>query len=285
MEENVDNLSQQSSTDTKTEKNQSTNQGSDEQNLSWRESLPNELKTDKTLDRFNKGGVPELAKSWIEAQKVISKKGIVVPGEKATPEEIDAFHKSLGRPDKPEGYELSKPELPEGMVYDENQTKAFATLAHKEGLTKKQLAALHDGWNEMAKTAHEANMKAVKDFREKTTGEMKKEWGKDFKSNLAQADATIDRVFGPEFKKLLVETGLNDHPGMIKGLFNVSQTIGEHALALKGTDGKGKNEMTREKLISMKMDPRYHEPGKKDPAYIKEVEKANREYAASLGAE
>ncbi|MBE3119785.1 MAG: hypothetical protein IMZ61_15485 [Planctomycetes bacterium] len=250
------------------------------------EWLPPELKTEKTLEKFK--DVSGLAKSYIELEKDASRlrnaKGVIVPGEKATPDEIAAFHKALGRPDTPDGYGLEKPELPEGMTYDEDRTKAFAEVFHKHGANKELVKAVHGVWNDMAKADFENQTKAVKDFTEKTTAEMKKEWGKDFDTNLAAADAAIDRVFGPDFKAMLKQTGLANHPAVIKGMFKASQAIGEHALARGGEGPRGQGTYTMEKLISMKMDPRYSEPGRKDPAYIKDVEAYNQGLAAQMGA-
>ncbi|MFH1230565.1 MAG: hypothetical protein V1709_03620 [Planctomycetota bacterium] len=252
----------------------------------WRESLPPELKSEKTFEKFK--DVSGLAKSYIEAEKTVSRalnaKGIIVPGEKSTPAEWDAYYKALGRPDKPDDYKLEKPTLPEGMAYDENKAKAFAQVAHKEGLTTKQLTALHNSWNEMVKTDFEAQIKAGKDFLDQSTVTMKKEWDKDFDSNLAKADAAIERIFGDEFKKVLKDTGLANHPVVIRGMFKAAQAIGEHSLITKGSEAKTTTGYTREKLISMKLDPRYSDPGRKDPAYIKEVEEYNKRYAESLGA-
>ena len=251
----------------------------------WRESLSPELKALKTFEKFK--DVESLAKSYVEAEKTVSRtlnaKGVLVPEHNAPPEKWDAYYKALGRPDKPEDYGLAKPELPEGMTYDEAKTKKFMEVAHKEGLTKKQLNAMHDAWNAMTREEFDVQDKAAKDFLAKATATMKKEWGPDFEPNLAKADAAIDQVFGPEFKKLLKDTGLCNHPDVIKGMFKASQAIGEHALKTGKALPKQTN-ITWEKLVSMKMDPRYCDPGRKDPAYIKEVEQANKEYAESLGA-
>lgn len=253
----------------------------------WRESLPADLKAEKTFEKFK--DVSALAKSYIEAEKTVSRtlnaKGVLVPEHNAPPEKWDAYYKALGRPDKPEDYKLEKPQLPEGMIYDENKSKLFAQVAHKEGLTTKQLTALHNAWNESVKADFETQTKAANDFLNKSTVAMKKEWGPDFDSNLAKADAAIGLIFGEDFKKVLKDTGLCNHPDVIKGMYKASQAIGEHALKSGAHSGPIQTEFTREKLISMKLDKRYSgDPGQRDPAYIKEVEDYNRKYAESLGA-
>lgn len=245
--------------------------------------IPAELKAEKTLHKFKDPA--GIAKSYIELEKDASRlrnaKGIIVPGENATPEELGVYYKALGRPDTIEGYELSAPELPEGMTYDEGRTKAFAEIAHREGMTKKQISALHSAWNEMEKTSHETNQKSAKDFLDSSTVEMKKEWGKDFDANLSQADSAIDKIFGSDFNKMLKDTGLANHPAIVRGMFKASQALGEHSLARDTSQRYAGETFTREKLISMKLDKRYEN---RDPAYLKEVEAYNKAYAESLGA-
>jgi len=253
----------------------------------YRESFPPELKT--SMEKF---ATPQsLAEGYFALEKDASRlrnerdaKGIIPPGENATPEEISAFHKALGTPDTPEGYELVKPELPEGMIYDEERTAAFAALAHSKGVSKEAFQALHDAWNEYAKDEFEKQTAEAQKFLDESTATMKKEWGKDFDSNLAQADKAIDRIFGEDFNKMLKDTGLANHPDVIRGMYKASQAIGEHSFSVgKGTPSG--ETYTMEKLISMKMDPRYSDPGQRDPAFIKEVEAYNKSYAESLGAQ
>lgn len=112
----------QQSDNTSGEQNQSQNQNpsvpqeGDGNPPSWREALPADLKSEKTFEKFN--DVPSLAKSYLEAQKAISKKGVIIPSDKATPEEWNNYYRSLGRPDTPEGYTLNN----EGITVDANLT-------------------------------------------------------------------------------------------------------------------------------------------------------------------
>ncbi|MBQ6352029.1 MAG: hypothetical protein IJJ28_02025, partial [Lentisphaeria bacterium] len=83
----------------------------------WREGLPESIRSEKCLDSIKTIGT--LAQSYVHAQKSMGANKVAIPGENATPEEIDAFHKALGRPDKMEDYSTDKVELPEGIVLDD----------------------------------------------------------------------------------------------------------------------------------------------------------------------
>jgi hypothetical protein len=69
---------------------------------------------------------------------------VKVPGEGATPEEIAAFHKGLGVPEKPEDYDFTPPE---GADWNTDLIDQFKPVFHKLGVPPKaarELAAMHE---------------------------------------------------------------------------------------------------------------------------------------------
>lgn len=248
----------------------------------WREALPDDLKTDKSLEKFK--DVPSLAKSYLEAQKAASKamnaKGVIIPGENATPEEVSAYRKALGVPETPDGYELESPTLPEGMVFDTDKAKKLAELAHAKGISKEAFQELAKAYNANQIAEFEAQQKVVQENIKSATIEMKKEWGRDFEKNLAKAEAAIITVFGEDFNKMLQETGLGNDPRVIRGMFKASQTIGEDRLVTTNKQGTG-GEYSMEGLVSMKMDDRYLA---KDPLFLKQVAEYNENLNKFMGS-
>ena len=99
----------------------------------------------ENFDGFKKyKSLPDLLKGAAHASKKLGEKteGMVkVPGENATPEEIAAYRKAMGVPDKPDAYEIKRPE---GKEYDVEGEKAFKALAHEHGLTGPQLQAIFE---------------------------------------------------------------------------------------------------------------------------------------------
>ncbi len=266
------------------EPNQGQNQNSNESD--WKVGITDEaLRDDPSLASFK--DVTSLAKSYVQNKAdtsvLVNSKGLIVPGEGATDEEKNTFYNSLGRPETVDGYELPVPELPKGMEYNAERTKMFAEIAHSKGVSKDAFQAIVNAYNEDEKTRFEGYQTEQNNIREQSTVAMKKEWGANYEANLAKADAVIVPLFGEEFRQKLIDTGLNMEPAIINGLFKVSQAVGEHALKT-GTPAAGGETYTMEKLISMKMDPRYCDPGKRDPAFIKEVEAYNESYSEQLGA-
>jgi len=244
-------------------------------------SLPEDVRTADALPSLSKfKDVGSLAKSYLEAEKMISRKGVIVPTERSTPDEWNNYYKALGRPDSIDGYELKKPDsLPEGMTYNEERTKQFAELAHKIGLSKTAVQEIAKWWDEGQRAEFEKLGKDANDYLTKSTAEMKKEWGKDYDANLKKADSVIVPIFGEDFQKMLIDTGLNNHPAMVKGMFKISQALGEHQLT-KGGDITTKDQYSKEGLVKMMNDPRYKsmDPLVSDEGYRKQV----AEYAQKL---
>jgi len=243
----------------------------------YREGFEPETKT--ALEKFDSPA--KLAEGYIalekDASRMRNEKGIAIPGEGATDEDVSAFHKAIGVPELPDGYELHKPDFPEGMTYNEERATKFSALAHSLGIPKVAFQGLVNAFNEEEMATFEAFSKEGNDFREKSRAEMKKEWGVDYGVNLAQSDAVIEPIFGKEFKQLLTETGFNNHPAVIKGMFKVSQAVGEHALSIGDGTHKDLGPLSHGELRKMSDDPRYWDPSRRDNDYVKKVEQYSKD--------
>ena len=168
----------------------------------WKNALPEDLRGEKTLDTFT--DLTGAMKMLVGSVKKIGMKGVIVPGEKATPEEKDAFFKALGRPDAPADYKI---EVPKGLedYYDKDYMEGVRKGFHKIGLTQAQaggILAMYDRMVKegMAREAAEeevAHAKAEKVAREK--------WGADYDLRLHLANRMIaenvDEKIRPELLK------------------------------------------------------------------------------------
>ena len=112
-----------------------------------------------------------------------------MPGEDAKPEDVAAFHKALGVPEDPNGYELDKVELPEGMTFDTERAAAMAPILQKMGVTPAAAKALVEAdaaYQAQRQTAIESEFSAE---IEKGRGELDQEWVKAGKSVAEQEAA------------------------------------------------------------------------------------------------
>jgi hypothetical protein len=85
----------------------------------------------------------DLASSYREAEKAIRNGGrLEVPGDDATPEQLAAFHKAIGVPEKPDAYEVA---AIEGHELDDGLIGAMRPIAHAAGVPAKAWKQLTDG--------------------------------------------------------------------------------------------------------------------------------------------
>jgi len=145
-------------------------EGLEKDNLEWLQKNETLLKDPKAL-----------ARQTFNQEKLLGN-AIRIPKEDATPEEREAFLNKLGRPEKPDGYQLTPPkDMPEGLPYDGEFAGAFKAKAHELGLTAAQAAGLHDMYvGRMVEGYGAASEKSLGELKAKTDGataELVKLWG------------------------------------------------------------------------------------------------------------
>jgi len=208
--------------------------------IDWRKQMagddPEEL---KALERYADPAAAR--KAWKAATAEISAGGKVkIPGENATPEEIAAFTKAIGVPEKVDGYQITaKP--PEGYQVTENDT-GFLT-----GLTAKLHEKIANGAkpNDIINFAHQFyydaqadavlnEVNAAADAAVAGERENKALWGAEYDANIRTAIAAAKHFFpgkDDEFEALMgtrLDTGhaLFDHPVIQRMFAQIGRTAG-----------------------------------------------------------
>ncbi len=195
----------------------------------WRDSLPEEMRSEAMIQQI--GSVPDLVKSYMNAQSMIGKKGHILPTDKSPPEEWDMLFKALGRP------ELDKFEIKKGEAnFSEDGLKIFKEQAHKAGLLPKQAQDLFDWFSksssEGAKQMEMANKTKIEtefnQFRS-TLGDKDAADGQ-----IAIARAAMKEFGGDEFIKFVVDNKLEKSPPLIKMLMKLKPYITEDTIRGEG---------------------------------------------------
>ena len=213
-----------------------------EQSLGWRAALPTELREHEFVKGFTKPG--DFVKSALEiktghdALKTKLEGAIFKPGDKATDAERADFYKALGRPDKPEGYEIS---LPEGLPFTQQDIDWLRSTAHKRGFSKADTEAFAKDYFEKTKADIAAVDNQIKAKREEAVTALKKEWGAEYETKLDAAKITAKRIGGDDFVKFLSDTGAGDHPTFIKIFHKISTMLSESAFIEGGNKPKEVN--------------------------------------------
>lgn len=198
----------------------------------------------------NKGfkSFDDVVTSYINLEKyqgVPADKLIRLPDENNA-DEVNAFYKKLGRPDKAEDYKF---EIAEGQ--DDAIAKAIAPELFKIGLSQKQAAAIYKTLEnakiEQGKVAEAAAIKAEED--------LKTEWGSNYENNLkaAQQAAKVAGVTAAQIEALQKAT---DYKTVMNMLKNLASKFGEDVLRGAGNNQQSRFTLTpqqaREKIEQLK---------------------------------
>lgn len=200
-----------------------------------RNAIPEEFRKDPNVTKYKDVG--EFFKGHRSLVETIGKKGIILPGKDAKPEEWHPIYEALGRPKKSDEYKLTMPEnLHPSIKPTPESQKAFFDTAHKLGLSNSQANELN-GWymSLLSKSLGDQDAHAAAETKAATEA-LKKEWGDKYDDNLKAASNFVERVAGPDG---IADFGdLGNKPGVLKTLHKLSAAIGEDTIA-KIIGGKG----------------------------------------------
>lgn len=190
----------------------------------YRHGLPEDLRNHTAIRDIK--DVPNLVKSFINAQQMVGADKVALINEKSTPEQVAEFYKKLGRPDSADGYKFDPKTIPDGTVQDKVAfTKFVSSTIHKYGLSEKNGQGLMKDVVEylgaQSKATSEADVKAQTEWIEG----LKKEYGAAFDQKIAIGNAALKKFGGEEVINLLRSTGLGSHPGVVKMFVNMGQKL------------------------------------------------------------
>lgn len=180
--------------------------------------------------------VPKLFKRVDDLLTEIGKKPTGIPGENAKPEEIAAFHKAFGVPEKPEEYKF--PDPPAGLVKNEKFEGKMKEIFKTAGVSAKQAATLVPAYNalvaEISKELGAAGEQADVDF-DKLAGET---FGPKKEAVLKNSKALIAKYAPPQMAKHL-EGLSNENLIVMAGVIDAirAEFISDDKLPEGGTGG------------------------------------------------
>ena len=192
---------------------------------SWKDSISEDFRNDPSIEKFTE--IDALAKSYINATKMIGQDKIVIPTKNSGQEAWDEAYAKLGRPESPEKYTFDVKSDVVNM--DEGAIKSFAEQSHKLGLNNKQAEGILDFYkNNMEGTAQQAKID-TETAQSQAEQELRQEWGRDFEGKVKQAGALAKANINPEVLDMTLSNGtrLGDHPEIIKGFAKIAGMMSE----------------------------------------------------------
>lgn len=199
----------------------------------WAKDVPQEHHA--LLKAKNYKTPADVVNAYANAQKAISADKIPLPKDGVWDAES---LKKLGVPEKPEGYQIERPKLPDGMKWDEGFEKVALPAAHQLGLTPKQLNGLMQMY--AAYQGEQFKGAALNRQQERTSSEeaLRQEFGPQYDARLTQAQR-VARFLGPEFVQVLNETGVGNRPEFVKAFAKLGAMMGEDQLKTGQSGGFG----------------------------------------------
>ena len=192
---------------------------------SWKDSISEDYRNDPSIEKFTE--IDALAKSYINATKMIGQDKIVIPTKNSTEETWEEAYTKLGRPESPEKYTFDVKSDVVNM--DEGAIKSFAEQSHKLGLNNKQAEGILDFYkNNMEGSAQQAKID-TETAQSQAEQELRQEWGRDFDGKVKQAGALAKANINPEVLDMTLSNGtrLGDHPEIIKGFAKIANMMSE----------------------------------------------------------
>jgi len=192
---------------------------------SWKNSISEAYRNDPNIEKFTE--IDALAKSYINATRMIGQDKISVPNKNSTEEVWEEAYTKLGRPETPDQYNLNiKSDV---VQMDDSAVKSFAEQSHKLGLNNKQAEGILDFYkNNMEGIAQQAKID-TETAQAQTEQELRQEWGRDFDAKVKQAGAIAKANINPEVLDMTLSNGtrLGDHPEIIKGFAKIASMMSE----------------------------------------------------------
>jgi len=175
--------------------------------------------------------VADAAKSVDEAEEVET--ALAAKEEAAKEEKKDG----IAPPAKivPEKYEIK---APEGLTIDDKAMEKFTPVFKELGLSQVDAQKLVDAYapymKEIMEARQQENLKVFKDMVAEWGESAKKEQGADYSKKLSVAAKLTDKFGDPEFREMLNETGVGNHPAMIRFMIKVGNQFAQDSLADSG---------------------------------------------------
>ena len=195
---------------------------------SWKETISEEFRNDPNISKFTE--IDALAKSYINATRMIGQDKVAVPNENSTDDQWNEVYSKLGRPESADKYKLEVQS--ETAPLDDSAIKQFAENAHQLGLNNKQAQGILEFYkNSMEGSVQQARID-TETAQANAEQELRKEWGRSYDENIKKAGAIAKANMSEDILNMELKDGtrIGDHPSVIKGFASIANLMSEDKL-------------------------------------------------------
>ena len=237
---------------------------------SWKDSISEQYRSDPNIEKFTE--IDALAKSYINATKMIGQDKVVIPTNNSTEEAWNDVYDKLGRPESAEKYSLdAKSKV---VSLDENAVKQFAETSHKLGLNNKQAQGLLEFYKtNMEGTAQQAKID-TETAQAQAEQELRSEWGREFDTKVKQAGSLAKANMKPEILDMTLSNGtrLGDHPEIIRGFAKIAGMMAEDKIVSTESESVQSNQSIQDEIDTIINDRASPYWNKSHPNHDKQVQ-------------
>ena len=196
--------------------------------VSFLESLPEDIRNEPSLRTFTDPGA--LAKSYVNAQRMIGADKIALPGKSATDDDWREVYTRLGAPTDVKGYNFDG-----DVPLEQNYLNSFKEHALTAGLNTRQANQMMNFVRDTIQGMNESTSKSTEEALYAGEQELRQEYGQAFEQRLQMAQMAAKQLLGGTelLDEITLSDGrmLGDHPDIIRMFSNIASMIGEDNLA------------------------------------------------------
>ena len=239
------------------------------QQSSCKDSISEVYRNDPNIEKFTEADA--LAKSYINAVKMIGQDKIAIPTNNSTQEAWDEAYNKLGRPESATKYDLKLNS--EIVTMDENQIQSFAEQSHKLGLNNKQAQGILEFYkNNMENSAQQSKID-IETSHAQAEQHLRQEWGRDYDAKVKQA-AAVAKANMPGVLDLVLQDGtrLGDNSEIIKGFSKIASMFAEDKMVTTESENVDSVKNIEQEISQMMNDKAHPYHIKGHPEHDKSIQ-------------
>jgi hypothetical protein len=192
----------------------------------WKEALAEEFRNDPSLGTIN--SVQDLAKSYVNAQKMIGADKIQLPNKYDDGTQLRNVLTKLGLPQELDQYEITPKnvELPEES---QEAFNAFKSHAHKLGLLPQQAQEMFEFLHNQGIEQDKQLIEQQEKFEQEAIANLQKEWGAAYNNKVSLAQQAVKHVAGEDeaLYNQLISPEFGNNPAVVKAFARIGEMLSE----------------------------------------------------------
>lgn len=225
------------------------------------EGLPDAMRASPALVPFKTPA--DAVKAYVDVQPLIGADKVIMPKDWNDKTQVAAFNKSMGVPEKAEGYKLGEVltgKLPQGFKLNEPLVGQFQSIALEAGLSPRQAATAAEKFMLYQVEEQRTATQTATVERANALNAFKKERGTAYDTDIAMAQKFLVNYGSEELKQILIKTGMGDSPIVIAAFAKAGASLREDTMQPSGLPGalQGNDAQSAQvRLAEMKADPNF----------------------------